>query len=109
MKKTLKYLAIRITILLICLSIMFLTWYLNNDPHKHCSLEIDKHRHTDTGLGLFIVGFIVIVNWFIVLFVEGIIYFIKGKNNLGWISLAIILYIEYFYFSIYLKVIHEKF
>ncbi len=91
MKKILKYFIIRIGVLLICLSIMFIIWYFNNDPHKHCDLQANEHRHTDNGLGLFVGGFMVAVIWITVLFIEGIMYNIKKeKNTLSFILMIIL-------------------
>ena len=84
-----KYLLKRFIVLAISMFVMFIIWYLNNDPHKRCTG--DFHEHTDTGLVLFLSGFLVIIMWLIVLFIEGILYSIKKEKNALSFILMIIL------------------
>ena len=61
-----KYLLKRFIVLAISMFVMFIIWYLNNDPHKRCNEVF--HEHTDSGLALFVGGILVIIMWLIVWF-----------------------------------------
>jgi hypothetical protein len=87
-KTVLKYLLVRISVLILAFLTVFAIWYFTFDKHQRC--DGDEHRHVDGGLGLFIGFFMITFWWFAVLLFEGIIYFIKGKNELGIIALIVL-------------------
>ena len=89
-KIVLKYFLIRIGVLILALLMMLIFLYFAIDPHKNCN-EFE-HRH-DMGQGMAMLvgsGFVISI-WFIILFVEGIMYCIKKEKNALSFILMIIL------------------
>ncbi|MFH7016259.1 hypothetical protein [Flavobacterium sp. FlaQc-47] len=88
-KKVVFHLLIRIGILVILLSLVFLLWYFTFDPHKYC--DEDGHKHVDGGLGMFIMAFIIVQSFFWGLLIEMIYLFVKKKQNLAFTNLGFLI------------------
>lgn len=84
-KKVVFHLLIRIGVLVLLLSLVFLLWYFTFDPHKYCDENV--HKHVDGGLGFFIMAFIVIIVFYIGLIIEMFYLFEKKAGNLALINL----------------------
>ncbi len=87
-KKVLKYLGIRIGVLILALIVMIIFLYFAIDPHKNCN-QLEHRHNMGQGMAMFIGSGFVISIWFIVLFIEGIMYCIKKEKNT--LSFALIL------------------
>lgn len=88
-KKIILHLIIRIVILILLTVLVFLFWYLTTDRHKHC--HGDDHKHFDTGLGFFIMLFMVIQIFYLGLVVEMIYLFVKRKSNLAFVNFGFLI------------------
>lgn len=80
LKKVLKYLAIRISILILSLLFMLIFLYFAIDPHKNCN-ELEHRHNMGSGIAMFGGSIFVVSIWFLVLFIEGIMYCIKKEKN----------------------------
>lgn len=82
MIKVLKYLGIRIGILLLILTIVISTMYALYDPHTHCDGE--NHRHTmGIGMGIAVMSVSISGFWLFILLLEALVHFAKKGNNIG--------------------------
>ncbi len=79
-KKILKYLGIRIAILILALIVMLIFLYFAIDPHKNCN-EFEHRHNMGQGMAMFGGSIFVVSIWFLVLFIEGIMYCIKKEKN----------------------------
>jgi hypothetical protein len=89
LKKIILHLAIRIGILVLLLTAVFLFWYFTYDPHKYC--DETGHRHVDGGLGLFIIGFLITQMFYIGMLIEMIYLFVKKKKVLAFANLGFLI------------------
>lgn len=85
------HIAKRLVIFLILIGIIFGIWYLTYDPHKRCIG--DEHRHTDGGLGLFIMIFMVSITTLIVIAIETLVLCFTKKYKQGHANLFLVILI----------------
>jgi hypothetical protein len=90
-KEIILHIAKRSGIILIIMGMVFGFWYLTYDPHKYCIG--DDHRHTDGGLGLFIMLYMISIVATFVLVIETIAFYFTKKHKKGNINLFMILFI----------------
>jgi len=88
-KKIILHLVIRIGILVLLLSLVFLFWYFTFDPHKFC--DENGHKHVDGGLGMFIMLFLITQMFYLALLIEMIYLFVKKKQNLAFANLGFLI------------------
>ncbi len=88
-KKIILHLLVRIGILVLMVASVFLFWYLTVDRHSHC--HGDDHKHFDTGLGFFIMAYIVVQAFYLGLLIEMIYLFVKKKQNLAFANLGFLI------------------
>ncbi len=79
-KPILKYLAIRVGVLILALLLMLTFLYFFIDPHRNCS-EFQHYHDMGQGMAMFGGSIFVISIWFLVLFIKGIMYCIKKEKN----------------------------
>ena len=90
--KILKYLAIRIGILILTLAVVGGLMFWAYDPHSNCIGN--EHRHTmGIGMGLFVAGIFISIIWLLACLVEGFIYFSKTNNKIGSAILFLIIFL----------------
>ncbi len=94
-KNILRYLAIRVGILILVLLIMLIILYFAIDPHKNCN-ELQHRHNMGQGMSMFIGSGFVISIWFVVLIIEWIMYCIKKERNIIAYLLMIILVLGIF-------------
>nr|WP_198999587.1 hypothetical protein [Flavobacterium sp. ASV13] len=88
-KRIISHLVIRIGILILLLGMFFLFWCFTNDPHKYC--DASGHKHVDSGLGLFIVLFLITQMFYLGLLIETIYLFVKKHRNLAFANLGFLI------------------
>ncbi|WP_343588995.1 hypothetical protein [Flavobacterium sp.] len=85
-KKVILHLGIRIGILLSLFGLLVLYWSFIYDPHSLC--DQDQHRHTDAGLGMFVLALFITVFFYFGLLIEMIYLFVKKKRILAFTNLG---------------------
>ncbi|GEM_PF-1126404 len=88
-KKVILHLVIRIGILVLLLTSVFLFWYFTYDPHKYC--DETGHKHVDGGLGLFIIGFLITQMFYGGMLIEMIYLFVKKNRILAFANLGFLI------------------
>lgn len=94
-KPIFKYLAIRVGILILVLLIMLIILYFAIDPHKNCN-EFQHRHNMGQGIAMLVGSGFVVSIWFVILFIEGIMYCIKKEKNIIAYLLMIILVLGIF-------------
>ncbi|WP_276379215.1 hypothetical protein [Flavobacterium sp. H4147] len=89
LKQIILHLTIRVGILVLLLSLVYLFWYFTYDPHKYC--DETGHKHVDGGLGLFIIGFLITQAFYAGMLIEMIYLFIKKQRNLAFANLGFLI------------------
>lgn len=90
-KEIIIHIAKRLGIVAILIGIIFGIWYLSYDPHKHCIG--DEHRHTDGGLGLFIMLYMFSIAALIIVSIQTLIFYFTKRYRKGHANLLMILFV----------------
>ncbi|MBJ2123480.1 hypothetical protein [Flavobacterium sp. IB48] len=88
-KKIISHLGIRIGILLSLFGLLVLYWNFIYDPHTLCDKY--QHRHTDAGLGMFVLALFITFFFYFGLLIEIPFLRRKGNKSLANLNLVFIL------------------
>lgn len=90
-KEIIIHIAKRFGIIIILIAAIFGLWYVSYDPHRHCI--DDEHRHTDGGLGLFIMFYIFSIAALIIVSIETLIFYFTKRYQKGHANLLMLLFV----------------